>query len=297
MLSAGLIFFIFCVGSSISVEDYIVSLVAPSDDRDRVSHLTEHINFQLQSVLNGDYHVKHIYSHMAVYDFLAYSIRVDSEGADVIKNMPGVKFIEPVGYMDVAGVRKIGNTVSFDPQYVRPEIPTLTKDGFCNVGYDTYYSFVDDFNVNPGVSDVVSSHTSHSSTVFLILHVCVLCQNVFVLDTGIQATHKAFGGRVEHGLDVVNPQQPLKTDPHGHGTQVAGDLLSCLCDYSHISALTNIIAGIIGGSEQGVAKNVHLVDVRVMDNTGRGYVDDIMAGLNYVVGKHSTCILHMIRMS
>jgi subtilisin family serine protease len=61
--------------------------------------------------------------------------------------------------------------------------------------------------------------------------------------------------------------------------------------------LTNIIAGIIGGSEQGVAKNVHLVDVRVMDNTGRGYVDDIMAGLNYVVGKHSTCILHMIRMS
>lgn len=42
-----------------------------------------------------------------------------------------------------------------------------------------------------------------------------------------------------------------------------------------------------------MAKNVHLVDVRVMDEQGRGRVDDIIAGLNYVVG--TLCMQEFVR--
>ena len=42
--------------------------------------------------------------------------------------------------------------------------------------------------------------------------------------------------------------------------------------------------GIIGGRKLGSAKRVRLVDVRVMDESGRGRVDDILAGLDFVVG-------------
>ena len=45
---------------------------------------------------------------------------------------------------------------------------------------------------------------------------------MFVLDTGIQASHAEFEGRVEHGIDLVSEDFPIKSDPHGHGTQVAG---------------------------------------------------------------------------
>lgn len=33
---------------------------------------------------------------------------------------------------------------------------------------------------------------------------------------------------MEHGIDLINPQQPPKTDPHGHGTQIAGEVPASL---------------------------------------------------------------------
>lgn len=70
---------------------------------------------------------------------------------------------------------------------------------------------------------------------------------VYVVDTGIRTTHSDFGGRASAGYDVwLDPQDPdfaqdCDSDPRGHGTQVAG---------------------IIGGSEFGVAKEVDLISVR-----------------------------------
>src|SRR6266581_4552641 len=61
--------------------------------------------------------------------------------------------------------------------------------------------------------------------------------NVFVLDTGIRPTHQDFGGRAHIGADFVGDGQN-GIDCNGHGTHVAGT---------------------IGGTTYGVAKNVNLI--------------------------------------
>ncbi|MBL4661772.1 MAG: S8 family peptidase [Alcanivoracaceae bacterium] len=67
--------------------------------------------------------------------------------------------------------------------------------------------------------------------------------NVYVLDSGIRITHNDFGSRATSGF--TNILDGFGTnDCHGHGTHVAG---------------------IIGGETYGVAKDVNLIAVRVLD--------------------------------
>jgi subtilisin family serine protease len=84
--------------------------------------------------------------------------------------------------------------------------------------------------------------------------------NAYVIDTGIRATHRDLAGRVSGGVDIVdNDNNP--DDGNGHGT---------------------FIAGIIGGTQFGVAKRIHLVPVRVLDNSGAGTIANVIAGVNWV---------------
>ncbi len=69
----------------------------------------------------------------------------------------------------------------------------------------------------------------------------------YVLDTGIRTSHTDFGGRARSGYDFVSNDSDA-TDCNGHGTHVAGT---------------------IGGTTYGVAKNVDLVAVRVLDCAAR----------------------------
>jgi len=82
----------------------------------------------------------------------------------------------------------------------------------------------------------------------------------YVIDTGITITHKEFGERARWGKTV--PQGEDALDVHGHGTHVAGT---------------------IGGSTYGIAKNVNLVAVKVLDSQGRGTNSDVIAGINFAV--------------
>ena len=89
---------------------------------------------------------------------------------------------------------------------------------------------------------------------------------VYVFDTGIRTTHTQFGGRAAVAYDLTGGDGQ---DCSGHGTHVAG---------------------IIGGSTYGVAKQVQLRAVRVLDcnpNT-RDSVDQWMAGIDSIVGNHAT---------
>jgi subtilisin family serine protease len=83
---------------------------------------------------------------------------------------------------------------------------------------------------------------------------------VYVVDTGIRATHTEFAGRVPAGFSSVQDGWGT-SDCNGHGTHVAGT---------------------IGGKTWGVAKGVNLVPVRVLDCNGIGSSGSVAAGLDWV---------------
>jgi subtilisin family serine protease len=87
---------------------------------------------------------------------------------------------------------------------------------------------------------------------------------VYVIDTGIRATHSTFGGRAIAGANTVD-SSPSTQDCNGHGTHVAGT---------------------VGGSSFGVAKSVMLVSVRVFGCSNSTLVSAIVAGVDWVVGDH-----------
>ncbi|MFI5932673.1 S8 family serine peptidase [Actinoplanes sp. NPDC051494] len=82
----------------------------------------------------------------------------------------------------------------------------------------------------------------------------------YVLDTGIKISHEEFGGRARNGYDFID-KDAVAQDCHGHGTHVAGT---------------------IGGATYGVAKDVDLVAVRVLDCRGSGSYSAIIAGIDWV---------------
>ena len=84
--------------------------------------------------------------------------------------------------------------------------------------------------------------------------------SAYVLDSGIRVGHKEFGGRASNGWDFVD-DDATADDCNGHGTHVAGT---------------------IGGATYGVARDVKLVGVKVLDCKGTGSYADIIAGVDWV---------------
>src|SRR5690606_27704255 len=82
----------------------------------------------------------------------------------------------------------------------------------------------------------------------------------YVIDSGIRGTHTEFSGRVNYVFDAINDGQN-GNDCLGHGTHVAGT---------------------IGGATYGVAKNVTLKSMRVLDCTGNGAVSGLLDAIDWV---------------
>jgi subtilisin family serine protease len=85
----------------------------------------------------------------------------------------------------------------------------------------------------------------------------------YVIDTGIRTTHSQFGTRAAVSFDAFGGNGQ---DCNGHGTHVAGT---------------------IGGSTYGVAKNVLLRAVRVLDCNGSGSTSGVIAGVDWVRLNHT----------
>jgi subtilisin family serine protease len=87
----------------------------------------------------------------------------------------------------------------------------------------------------------------------------------YVIDTGVMVDHPTFEGRATGGYDAIDGDND-PADGHGHGTHVAGT---------------------IGGAEYGVAKGVNIVGVRVLDDSGSGTTEQVVAGIDWVAQNHS----------
>ncbi|MFF3515478.1 S8 family serine peptidase [Streptomyces sp. NPDC002573] len=87
----------------------------------------------------------------------------------------------------------------------------------------------------------------------------------YIIDTGVRVTHNDFGGRASYGYDAVDNDN-VAQDGNGHGTHVAGT---------------------VAGGAYGVAKKAKVVAVRVLDNSGSGTTDEVVAGLDWVAQHHS----------
>jgi subtilisin family serine protease len=88
--------------------------------------------------------------------------------------------------------------------------------------------------------------------------------HVYVIDTGVRATHVELRGRVGNGFTAISDGRGTN-DCHGHGTHVAG---------------------IAGGKTYGVAKDVTLHPVRVLGCEGSGWDSDVIAGVEWVTANH-----------
>ncbi|MFW7380890.1 MAG: S8 family peptidase [Oligoflexus sp.] len=84
--------------------------------------------------------------------------------------------------------------------------------------------------------------------------------HAYVIDTGLRSTHRDFVGRVGEGFSSINDGRDTE-DCNGHGTHVAGS---------------------VGGSTYGVAKDVIIHPVRVFGCQGSTTNAAILAGIDWV---------------
>jgi len=97
----------------------------------------------------------------------------------------------------------------------------------------------------------------------------------YVIDTGIEITHPEFNGRAKWGANFADT---TNTDCNGHGTHVAGT---------------------VGGTVYGVAKDVELVAVKVLGCSGSGTNGGVIQGVDFAVNdckaknKLNKCVANM----
>ncbi len=99
--------------------------------------------------------------------------------------------------------------------------------------------------------------------------------DAYVIDTGILGTHTEFTGRMKSGYSAIGNSKNT-TDCNGHGTHVAGT---------------------IGGTTYGVAKQVKLVPVRVLNCQGSGTNSGVIAGINWAIKNHLPGVKAVANMS
>ena len=93
----------------------------------------------------------------------------------------------------------------------------------------------------------------------------------YIIDTGINSSHSEYAGRLGTGYDAVGDGNGTE-DCNGHGTHVAGT---------------------VGGTTYGVAKDVTLVPVRVLDCAGSGSFAGVIDGMDWVAGQGGPSVANM----
>ncbi len=90
--------------------------------------------------------------------------------------------------------------------------------------------------------------------------------DIYVLDTGLNVDHEAFGGRARMGFSKDGPEDlNAKSDQNGHGTHAAG------------TAAADML---------GVASGANIIGVKIMGKDRQGTTADAVKGLDWIVQQH-----------
>jgi subtilisin family serine protease len=99
---------------------------------------------------------------------------------------------------------------------------------------------------------------------------------VYVFDSGINSTHSEFSGRLKPGFSVITDGYGTE-DCSGHGTHSAS---------------------LIGGSIYGVAKNVELVPVRVLNcSNSNSSTSTLFTAIDWIIEHHQQGVPAIVNMS
>ncbi|HQD27262.1 MAG TPA: S8 family serine peptidase, partial [Methanoculleus thermophilus] len=181
--------------------------------------------------------------------WIANAIRVEADPAtlDRLAAIPGVNHIEP----DLTVT--INDPVVEVTSTINPDSIKQTKSGYATV-------WSTDFIEAPSVWE--SGNNGSGVT-------------IAVIDTGIDASHPAFGGRVTKFVDLVNGDNETSYDDHGHGTHCAGTAAG--------GAVTIRINDADIDVTLGVAPGADLMGVKVLNDAGSGNFSCILDGVQWAV--------------
>lgn len=98
---------------------------------------------------------------------------------------------------------------------------------------------------------------------------------VAVMDSGMSFKHPDFGNNIKDGYNAIDPTQ-LPVDDYGHGTLVSG-----------VIAAQHNEFGIVG-----IAPDVELYPIKVLDKYGEGEISDIVSGVEWCI-KNKIQIINM----
>lgn len=93
--------------------------------------------------------------------------------------------------------------------------------------------------------------------------------SICVLDTGIDANHPDFAGRLRFVEDFTGVGSVA--DAYGHGT--------------HIASIAAGSGGASDGRYRGVAPKASIMAAKVLDDQGNGRMSDVMAGIEWAIDK------------
>ena len=88
--------------------------------------------------------------------------------------------------------------------------------------------------------------------------------HAYIIDTGIRTSHNEFIGRIGNGVTSIYDGNGVE-DCNGHGTHVAGT---------------------VGGTTYGLAKQVTLHPIRTLNCSGSGSLSGVIAGVDWVTANH-----------
>jgi subtilisin family serine protease len=178
--------------------------------------------------------------------------------------------------LDDQGVRQVFKSRVYSADLTSEQVATLTKSGNVEVISNTIvYPSTDQANPPSWGLDRIDQTSLPLNRNYKYVYQGTGV-NAYIIDTGINNSHQEFTGRIPKGAWVVQPGITSYLDCNGHGTHVAGT---------------------IGGSKYGVAKNVKLIPVRVFGCSGGTSTASVVAAMDWVVSDHATTVPAVVNMS